>query len=135
MEIELSHTGLQDIDVPSMSSDNQVHVASDHDITVSVEVHSGTDDSQHTHSPSVTNRNQISVKENSIVHDAVAPSFYLPSVTHNTHNACVQIDYYDGCLINALDLGLTPIDDEKESRLNKSMDVSTSIHFHVNKFE
>ena len=88
-----------------------------------------------THLPLMTYGNQISVKESSIVHDAVAPSFYLPAETHKSHNACVQIDYYDNRLINALDLGLTPIDDEKESKLNKSMDVSILIYFHVNKFE
>ena len=138
MEIELSHTGPQDIQVPSMSSGNQVHVArvsSDNDITVPLEILSVTDYNQHTHSPSITYGNQISAKESSTVHDAVAPSFHLPSETHNTHNACVQKDYYDDCLINALDLGLTPIDDEKESRLNKAMDVSTLILFHGNKFE
>ena len=57
MEIELSHTGPQDIHAPSMSSGNQVHVArvsSDHDITVPMEVHYVTDDSQHTHLPLMT---------------------------------------------------------------------------------
>ena len=106
MEIELSHTGPQDIQVPSMSSGNQVHVArvsSDNDITVPLEILSVTDYNQHTHSPSITYRNQITAKESSTVHDAVAPSFHLPSETHNTHNACVQKDYYDNCLINDLD--------------------------------
>ena len=138
MEIELSHTGPQDIQVPSMSSGNQVHVArvsSDNDITVPLEILSVTDYNQHTHSPSITYGNQISAKESSTVHDAVALSFHLPSETHNTHNACVQKDYYDNCLINAQDLGLRPIDDKKESQLNKSMDVSTLILFHGNKFE
>ena len=32
-------------------------------------------------------------------------------------------------LINAQDMGLAPTDDEKESRLNKSMDVSTCTSF------
>ena len=43
----------------------------------------------------------------------VAPSLFLPSVTHDSQQACVQIDYYDDSLINALDLGLTPIEDGK----------------------
>ena len=87
MGIELSHTGPQDIQVPSMSSGNQVHVArvrSDHDITVPLEIHSVTDYNQHTHSPSITYGNQISVKESSTVHDVVAPSFHFPSDTQYT---------------------------------------------------
>ena len=53
-------------------------------------------------------------------------SISLPSVTHDSHHESVQQYHYEDDLINALDLGLIPINDDKESRLNKSMDVSKS---------
>ena len=52
-------------------------------------------------------------------------SISLPSVTHDSHHESVQLYNYKDKLINALDLGLISIND-KESRLNKSMDVRKS---------
>ena len=72
----------------------------------------------------------------------------LPSITYKNHEqggSCIQyieksmdiqsknhdsqhiyLDNYDYRLIDALDLGLTPINDDEISNLNKSMDVSTT---------
>ena len=52
-------------------------------------------------------------------------SMDINSVNNDNQDMCIQIDNYDYRLINALDLGLTPINDEDNSKLNKSMDVST----------
>ena len=53
-------------------------------------------------------------------------SISLPSVTYDSHHESVQLYNYEDDLISVLDLGLIPINNDKESRLNKSMDVSKS---------
>ena len=41
----------------------------------------------------------------------------INSVNNDNQDTCIQIDNYDYRLINALDLGLTPINDEDNSKL------------------
>ena len=139
MEIEISHAMQQDrqqhtqFAVPSFSSEEKIvaqGTSINHTATVPMEVHSVQNDRQHAPFPSVTCENQVfSEGESSIVHDFIASSNLVTPVIHASQHKSLQLDNYDDSLINALDLGLVPIDDEKESRLNKSMDVSTFTSF------
>ena len=84
-------------------------------------------DRQHAPFPSVTCENQVfSEGESGIVH-FIASSNLLTPVIHASQHESLQLDNYesDKCSTH----GITPTDDEKESRLNKSMDVSTCTSF------
>ena len=59
----------------------------------------------------------------------ICPSHVLPLVTHDSHHESLPLENYEDDLINALDLGLISVNVDKESRLNKSMDVSKSFTF------
>ena len=62
-------------------------------------------------------------------HNDNVSSSVLPLVTHDSHHDSLPLDNYEDNLINALDLGLILVNIDKESRLNKSMDVSKSFTF------
>ena len=119
--------------VSSFSSEEEIvaqGTSINHTTTVPMEVHSVQNYRQHALFPSVTCENQVfSEGESSIVHDFIVSSNLLTPVIRASQHESLQLDNYNNSLINALDLGLVPIDDEKESRLNKSMDVSTCTSF------
>ena len=72
--------------------------------------------------PPITSMNHV---EGTSSVQYIEQSVGVDSVNHDIQDTFIQIDNYDYRLINALDLGLMPIDDEDHSKLNKSMDVST----------
>ena len=92
--------------------------------------HTVTHDNQHPPFvlPSMSSSNELHVQRGSSVQN-IGVSLDVPSVPHESQQACIQKDNYDYRWINALDLGLTPIDGEETSKLNKLMDVSSNYSF------
>ena len=105
MDIEISKTGSEESHQAQLLPSENQRIIINSDTTVPMEEHSVPNERQHYGNVS---------------------SISLPLVTHDSHHESVQLYNYEDDLINALDLGLIPINDVKESRLNKSMDVSKS---------
>ena len=91
-------------------------ICSNNDTTVTMEEHSVPNERQHDILPSYEHQ--------ALFNYCADPSISLSLAVNYSHQEDLQIEHTEDSMINALDIGLTPVDDDKESRLNKSMDVS-----------
>ena len=112
---------LQSTPVTEVQRDNDVRDLEPMELEMSPTV---THESQHEPFvlPSMTSTNHVQVVSSV---QYIEQSMDVHYVNHDSQDTCIQIDNYDYRLTDALDLGLTPINDEDNSNLNKSMDVST----------
>ena len=116
MEIEISQAQPHESQKAWFVPCEKYRICSNNDTTVPMEEHSVPNERQHDLLPSYEHQ--------ALFNYCADPSISLSSAVNYSHQEDLQIEHTEDSMINALDIGLTPVDDDKESRLNKSMDVS-----------
>ena len=116
MEIQMSQAQLHESQKAWFVLCEKYGICSNNDTTVTMEEHSVPNERQHDILPSYEHQ--------ALFNYCADPSISLSSAVKYSHQEDLQIEHTEDIMINALDIGLTPVDDDKESRLNKSMDVS-----------